>query len=291
LDIFVNQAIELKYLNQVLMLVPGNIYWKDKQGRYLGCNYQQLQIAHVGALEEIIGKTDKDLYSSEIATQIMQTDKEIMEKRQERTLEEIGIDAFGKKTIYLTKKSPLYDELGQVIRNDWAVMQKQSVIAKEESTTLPSGKKIIQLSTKHPILDKKGHAIGITGVSINITKLKETQRALILEKREIADQTEAEFFENFQRDIKISPSVRWDRTKGRFYLGEAFGESYFTKREAQVLKYILDGLQPKQIALQINLSRKRIDFVILQLKRKLGCRTQIQLVKLAITQGWHCLLG
>lgn len=97
------------------MLIPGNLYWKDKQGHYLGCNHQQLKVAHVDSLEKIIGKTDKDLYSSEIATCIMQTDKKIIETREERTLEEVGIDAFGKKTIYLTKKSPLYDELGQVI--------------------------------------------------------------------------------------------------------------------------------------------------------------------------------
>ena len=97
------------------MLIPGNLYWKDKQGHYLGCNYQQLKVAQVDSLEKIIGKTDKDLYSNEIATCIMQTDKKIIENREERTLEEVGIDAFGKKTIYLTKKSPLYDELGQVI--------------------------------------------------------------------------------------------------------------------------------------------------------------------------------
>ena len=107
--------IGLKYLQQVLMLIPGNVYWKDKEGRYLGCNAQQLHVARIKSLDEIIGKTDEDLYSKEIARRIMKTDREIIEKRQEKTLEEVGVDSMGAETVYLTKKSPLYDEFGQVV--------------------------------------------------------------------------------------------------------------------------------------------------------------------------------
>jgi signal transduction histidine kinase/CheY-like chemotaxis protein len=107
--------IGLKYLQQVLMLIPGNVYWKDKEGYYLGCNAQQLHVARIKSLDEIIGKTDKDLYSKEIAQRIMKIDREIIEKRQEKTLEEIGVDSKGAETVYLTKKSPLYDEFGQVV--------------------------------------------------------------------------------------------------------------------------------------------------------------------------------
>lgn len=107
--------IGLKYLQQVLMLIPGNVYWKDKEGHYLGCNAQQLHVARIKSLDEIIGKTDKDLYSKEIAQRIMKTDRQIIEKRQEKTLEEIGVDSKGAETVYLTKKSPLYDEFGQVV--------------------------------------------------------------------------------------------------------------------------------------------------------------------------------
>lgn len=45
----------------------------------------------------------------------MQNDKEIIENRQEKTLEEIGIDSLGTEAVYMTKKSPLFDDLGQII--------------------------------------------------------------------------------------------------------------------------------------------------------------------------------
>ena len=110
-----SNKIKLKYLQQILMLIPGNVYWKDKDGHYLGCNSQQLQVAKIKSLSEILGKTDKDLYSEEIARCIMKNDREIIEKQQEKTLEEVGIDAEGNETVYLTKKSPLYYEFGKVI--------------------------------------------------------------------------------------------------------------------------------------------------------------------------------
>jgi hypothetical protein len=47
-----------------------------------------MRIARKKSLEEILGKTDKDLYLEEIASCIMQTDRKIIENRQERTLQQ-----------------------------------------------------------------------------------------------------------------------------------------------------------------------------------------------------------
>ena len=107
--------VELKFIKQVLRLIPVNFFLKDKNGYCLGCNYQQLQGLQLKTLEEYIGKTDKELYSEKIAACIMQNDREVMENRQEKTFEEVGVNAFGEEAIYLSKKSPLYDEFGQVV--------------------------------------------------------------------------------------------------------------------------------------------------------------------------------
>ncbi|TLY47018.1 MAG: hybrid sensor histidine kinase/response regulator, partial [Gammaproteobacteria bacterium] len=90
------------------------------------------------------------------------------------------------------------------IRNDWAVIHEGVARTKEESAILPSGKKIIQLSTKRPLLDKEGHTIGIAGVSIDITELKETQSALqiALDKAKAASYAKTEFLENMRHDIR-----------------------------------------------------------------------------------------
>lgn len=44
--------VELKFLKQVLRLIPVNFFWKDKNGYCLGCNYQQLQNLKLNTLLE-----------------------------------------------------------------------------------------------------------------------------------------------------------------------------------------------------------------------------------------------
>lgn len=76
----------------------------------------------------------------------------------------------------------------------------------------------------------------------------------------------------------------------KFYLGALWGEKYITKRELQVLKCILHGFSSKKMALLLKLSKKRIESIIKQLKQKLQCRSQLEIVSRAIKEGWIYLL-
>ena len=59
----------------------------------------------------------------------------------------------------------------------------------------------------------------------------------------------------------------------KFYLGCAWGDKYITKREVQVLKCILHGFSSEKMASLLNLSKKRIECIIKQLKQKLQCKS------------------
>lgn len=76
----------------------------------------------------------------------------------------------------------------------------------------------------------------------------------------------------------------------KFYLGSAWGEKHITKREVQVLKCILHGFSSTKMASLLNLSKKRIESIIKQLKQKLQCRSQLEIVSRAIIEGWIYLL-
>lgn len=45
-------------LSSIIKSLPGNIYWKDKDGKYLGCNDYALDMA---GIKSIVGKTDFDM--------------------------------------------------------------------------------------------------------------------------------------------------------------------------------------------------------------------------------------
>lgn len=101
-------------LSHILELTEVNIYWKDRQGRYLGCNNYFLRTPKLQNANQLIGKTDFDFFDYPIAKKVYEIDQKVMEAGESLTLEEQGIDPNGKRATYLTKKQPLTDEQGNI---------------------------------------------------------------------------------------------------------------------------------------------------------------------------------
>ena len=112
-------------LDTIVNVIPGNVYWKDKNGVYLGCNKDMLKIANV---KKIKGKTDFDLPWKEEALTIQKTDEEVINSNKTIELEETLNLANGQRAIMLTKKTPLHDQEGNVV----AVLGVSFDISKQE---------------------------------------------------------------------------------------------------------------------------------------------------------------
>jgi len=147
-------------LEQIISNMPGHVYWKNKEGVYLGCNNRQAQTIGFRFGHEVIGKTDMDLsWGYEAATACRENDIRIMETgRSEEVLEVAYID--GKEKVFLSQKTPLKN--------------------------------------------KQGEAVGILGISIDITEQKETEKKLVAAKEaaESANKLKSEFVRNMEHDIR-----------------------------------------------------------------------------------------
>lgn len=166
-DTIANLKAEIFQLRSVIENLPGSIYWKNKEGVYLGRNTYSLEKMQNDAFEQasahkdaVIGKTDYDLFAKEVADRFRQHDLHVMETRQE--------------------------------------------FSAEESAILPNGKTIIQLSTKRPIYDSEGNVAGIVGNTVDITHLKEIEAELRKEhaRAEQANLIKTEFMRNMEHDIR-----------------------------------------------------------------------------------------
>src|ERR1700722_18047832 len=93
---------EIEELRTVIALLPGNVYWKNIDGYYLGCNYNMAEIYGLSSPEETIGRSDVDLMGPELGEQARNKDLAILAGRQEKTMEELGFNAERKKAIYLS---------------------------------------------------------------------------------------------------------------------------------------------------------------------------------------------
>ncbi|MDP3705329.1 MAG: ATP-binding protein [Legionellaceae bacterium] len=164
------KIIDLEALNyQLTSLIenlPGDIYWKDKSGVWLGLNKRCAQsLQRMGFINacnkaDVIGKTDYDLFEKKTADGYRKSDIEVMDKKIELSI--------------------------------------------EENTELPSGEKIILLSTKMPLLNKEGGPMGIIGNTIDISFLKKIESDLKTAKdaAEEANKAKTEFIANMSHDIR-----------------------------------------------------------------------------------------
>ncbi len=92
---------------QVLDTVPANIYWKDSQLRYLGCNRTYLGYRNVEHFNALLGKTDQEL--GWIEAESPQTAEEVKIITKDETVSN-RVERDGDKWI-LANKKPFSDSL------------------------------------------------------------------------------------------------------------------------------------------------------------------------------------
>jgi PAS domain S-box-containing protein len=105
---------EVEALRTVISMTPGNVYWKDPKGNYLGCNKNVADVLQLTNPEDIIGRSDEDVIGIEFAEKARKIDTEVLETKQEKCLEEYGFDSNGTPATYLTRRTPLFDRNGNV---------------------------------------------------------------------------------------------------------------------------------------------------------------------------------
>jgi two-component system aerobic respiration control sensor histidine kinase ArcB len=90
-----------KMIAQILKNLPGNLYWKNTKGIYLGCNNNFCNL--LGKTEkEVIGKRDNDFFDSEVCERLRAIDESVITK-----LEPFEGDEVYKNITYLSQKIPL----------------------------------------------------------------------------------------------------------------------------------------------------------------------------------------
>ena len=94
-------------LSNLLSNMPGHLYWKNREGVYLGCNDQQARNLGFQCGQDVIGKTDVELpWGIEVARHFQKIDQHIMTTGAGQIIEEIAqID--GQHVTLLSIKAPM----------------------------------------------------------------------------------------------------------------------------------------------------------------------------------------
>jgi PAS domain S-box-containing protein len=109
-------ATERNLLRAVIDHVPDYVVVKDVEGRYVLQNIAVLHALGAHLHEELIGKTDFEFYSSELATRYRADDQSVIRSGiTQVNHEEPLVDSEGRQHWLLTTRVPLCDSCGRII--------------------------------------------------------------------------------------------------------------------------------------------------------------------------------
>ncbi len=108
---------QAEFIRTLINNIPQAVFWKDRDGVFLGCNQQFAKDAGFNSPEEIIGKTDYDLpWTREESDLFRQIDKKIIETGEGwLNFEESHTRRGGEKKYLVVSKVPLRDSEGKII--------------------------------------------------------------------------------------------------------------------------------------------------------------------------------
>ena len=103
-------SLSLARLETIIDSLPFDVWYKDSEGRYLVVN-QSLADYLGKTKEEILGKTDLDLYPEDIAVTYVETDRSAIEQKSPGYYE-TTLDGH----LYSEYKKPLFDDFEKARR-------------------------------------------------------------------------------------------------------------------------------------------------------------------------------
>ncbi len=102
-------------LRLVLDTVPVRVFWKDREGRYLGCNLAFATDNGLSSVDEVIGASDWQFYPPETAARFHAEDMEVIRSHAPKRLYEVFVTLpDGRGVWQLVTKSPLRHQDGTV---------------------------------------------------------------------------------------------------------------------------------------------------------------------------------
>lgn len=160
-------AAIVDYYEDIISCMPGNVYWLDKNSIAVGCNKNVLDMFGFESIDQYKGLSFEDM------ARIANWSQEAINSFKNDTLE-----------VLRTGKPKLNIEEPPINHHD--------------------GRTIYFLTSRVPLFDQAKNLIGVVGISIDISELKQTQAALkaAKEEAEAASKAKSEFLANMSHDVK-----------------------------------------------------------------------------------------
>ena len=112
----INNTLEQTFRDAMIDHIPAQIFWKDTDLVYLGCNKAFVDSLGLQSKQEVVGKTDFELPVSKKNSEAYRADDNVVirTKQPKLNIEETQILEDGSDRILLTSKVPLFDASNKI---------------------------------------------------------------------------------------------------------------------------------------------------------------------------------
>ncbi|KYG67814.1 PAS domain-containing sensor histidine kinase [Bdellovibrio bacteriovorus] len=172
-------------LNGLFDSSPSIIYVKDLEGRYILAS-RQFEILMGKSKDEILGKTDFDLFAERDALRHVRNDHQMIRTRKAEKIEDAILLPDGSEKQYISEKFPLMDAQGSVLAlagvstdiTELHRYQKELLKAKEEAELGTKAKSEFLANMSHEIRTPMNSIMGMAEVLLE-SPLDEDQRSYV----------------------------------------------------------------------------------------------------------------
>jgi len=141
-------------LNALVDTIPDPVFFKDREGRFIRVNRAMAADAGVDEPSELIGKTDADIWTGDLAAETAADERNILETGQPLiNKEEQPINERGEARWVLVTKMPLLDEQERItgifgVARDITVRKQQELERERQTIALARAKEALERSNR-----------------------------------------------------------------------------------------------------------------------------------------------
>jgi len=246
------------YFNTIINTLPGAVYWKDKDGFYLGCNKFVANMAGFDKPQQLFGKTDFDLCWNEFAQEWRDFDLEVMREHKTYKREESARLADGRIITEITIKSPLYNEKNEVVGvigtsmdiSEQKILEQDLIAARKKAEAANQAKTEFLSNMRHDIRTPLSGIVGFSEIlksESNQPRIKEYADNLVASSHALLD-----LMDEVLEAVKVS-SGEIPRLKRKFNLCTTL---------EQVISLYCAKAQEKRLHLSLSVDKKLPRYVI-----------------------------
>lgn len=176
---------QLAMLDNIISVMPGNVYWMNKNGVYLGCNDNEVAAVGLASRQDIVGKKNIDIPGFVMPEALDPLNEEVLEKGRSITVEEPAILRDGSQAVFLSKKVPIHDSHGEIaglVGISFDITEKKKaeqdlILAKEAAEAANRAKTEFLANMSHDVKTPLSGVIGMADLMIGDSVGQEKKRA------------------------------------------------------------------------------------------------------------------